>query len=120
VPDTFESLYAPLLKAVFTEQAQRQIAQGADALNSARRYAEQGKPDFTLAFLLLIEHPEEGKRETLAHAYERRAALAEEKAAEYSLQFHRPFPLIKLEARKDLLIAQTIRQGQPVQEKARK
>ena len=114
MPDTFASLYAPLLKEVFTEQARQQIAQGADAFTSARSYAELGKPDFTLAFLLLVERPEEEKRETLAYAYERRAALASEKAAEYSMQFHRPFPLIKLEAHKDLLTAQAVRQGQPV------
>lgn len=120
MPDTFESLYAPLLKAVFTEQARQQIALGADAFALARSYAELGKPDFTLAFLLLVACPEEEKRETLAHAYERRAALAEEKAAEYSLQFHRPFPLMKLEARKDLLTAQAVRQGQSVQERTQK
>lgn len=116
VSDTFESLYGPLLKEVFTEQARKQIARGADALSSAHSYAELGKPDFTLAFLLLAECSEEEKRETLAYAYERRAALAQEKAQTYSLQFHRPFPLIKLEARKDELAAQAVRQGQPVQE----
>jgi hypothetical protein len=116
VPDTFETLYAPMLKEVFTEQAQQQIEQGANAFDSANAYAELGKPDFTLAFLLLVELSEEEKREMLAHAYERRAALAEEKANQYSLQFHRPFPLIKLEARKDLRAAQAIRQGRPIQE----
>ena len=117
VPDTFESLYAPLLKDVFTEQARLQLAQGADAFTTACSYAERGKPDFTLAFLLLVDQPDEEKREMLAHAYERRAALAQEKAQEYSLQFHRPFPLIKLEARRDLLAAEAIRRGQPVQER---
>lgn len=112
--DTFETLYGPLLKQVFTEQAQQQVSQGTEASTAARAYAELGKPDFTLAFLLLIEQTEEEKRETLAHAYERRAALAEEKANEYSLQFHRPFPLMKLEARKDLQAARAIRQGQPL------
>lgn len=112
--DTFESLYAPALNAVFTEQAQEQIGQGAAALPSAQTYAEQGKPDFTLAFLLLVERSEEEKRETLAHAYEQRAALEEEKAKALSHEFHRPFPLIKLEARRDLQAAQAIRQGQPI------
>jgi hypothetical protein len=116
VPDTFESLYASLLREVFTEQACKQIEQGADAFTAACSYAELGKPDFTLAFLLLVERPDEEKRETLAHAYERRAALAQEKASAYSLQFHRPFPLIKLEARRDLLVAEAVRQGQPIQE----
>lgn len=115
--DTFESLYAPLLKAVFTQQAQQQIAQGVDAITLATFYAEAGKPDFTLAFLLLAECPQEKKRELLAQAYEQRATLSESKATEYSTQFHRPFPLIKLEARKDLLAARAIRQGQPIQEK---
>ena len=114
--DTFAMLYAPALKDVFTEQARQQIAQGAEALGSARAYAELGKPDFALAFLLLAETSIEEKRETLAHAYERRATLAEEKAREYQLQFHRAFPLIKLEARKDLQAAQAVRQGQPIAE----
>lgn len=117
VSDTFESLYAPLLKEVFTEQARQQIAQGAEPVETARSYAELGKPDFALAFLLLIERPEDEKRETLAHAYERRAALAEKKANDYSLQFRRPFPLIKLEARKDLQAARAIRQGEPLPER---
>jgi hypothetical protein len=116
VPDTFESLYTPLLKTVFSEQARQQIEQGTEAFTAARSYAELGKPDFTLAFLLLAERTQDEKREMLAHAYERRAALAEEKAAEYSLRFHRSFPLMKLEARKDLLTAQAVRQGQPIQE----
>lgn len=116
MPDTFASIYSPALKAVFTEQAQAQIARGAQAEPAAHMYAELGKPDFTLAFLLLSEQADEAKREILARAYERRAALSTEKAAQYSAQFHRPFPLIKLEARKDLLAAQAIRQGQPLLE----
>jgi hypothetical protein len=120
VSDTFASFYAPLLKAVFSEQAREQIAQGTDAFAAARAYAELGKPDFTLAFLLVVEHPEGEKREILAHAYERRSALALEKAKELSLQFHRPFPLIKLEARKDLLAAEAVRKGQPLPESANK
>lgn len=112
--ETFENLYAPLLKAVFTAQVQQQMARGVQALPAAQTYAESGKPEFTLAFLLLSELSEEEKRETLAHAYERRAVLAEEKANEYSRQFHRPFPLIKLEARRDRQNAQSVRQGRPI------
>lgn len=112
--DTFEKLYAPLLKAVFTAQARQQMARGAAPLPAAQTYAEAGKPEFTLAFLLLSELSEEKKRETLAHAYERRAVLAEEKADEYSQQFHRPFPLIKLEARRDRQNALSVRQGLPL------
>jgi len=111
---TFESLYASTLKTVFTEQAREQLARGDEAFAAARAYAELGKPDFTLAFLLLAEHAEEEKHETLAYAYERRATLAEEKANAYTRQFHRPFPLIKLEARRDRQIAQAVRQGLPL------
>lgn len=116
VTDTFESVYSPLLKTVFTEQAHEQLARGAEALPAARMYAELGKPEFTLAFLLLSELSEEEKRAVFARAYERRAELSTAKAAEYSMKFHRPFPLIKVEARKDLQAAQTIRLGQPLVE----
>ena len=111
---TFEELYAQQLKDVFKTQAQQQIDQGADALASSRAYAEQGKPEFTLAFLLLIDLPEGEKRELLAYSYERRAALSEKKAQQLDLQFHRSFPLIKLEAQKDRQVARAIRQGKEV------
>ena len=112
--ETFEELYASLLKEVFTTHARQQLEQGADGLVAARTYAEQGKPEFTLAFLLLIDGAEEEKREVFAHAYERRARLSQEKAAQLDAQFHRSFPLIKLEAQKDLMAAQAIRQGRPI------
>jgi len=111
MPETFEELYTPLLKDVFKIHAQNQVAQGNDGLVSARAYAEQGKPEFALAFLLLLDITGDEKREILAFAYERRAALSEEKAKQLAGQFHRPFPLIKLEAQKDLLNARAIRQG---------
>ena len=114
MPETFETLYASLLKQVFTTQAREQIAQGSDALASARTYAEQGKPDFALAFLLLLDIPDGEKRELLARAYEQRAFLSERKAEEFQAQFHRPFPMIKLEAQKDRLAAQAIREGKRV------
>ncbi|HEX9131661.1 MAG TPA: hypothetical protein VF844_05165 [Ktedonobacteraceae bacterium] len=112
--ETFEKLYASQLKDVFKTQARQQLDQGADGLASSRAYAEQGKPEFTLAFLLLIELPENEKRELLARAYERRAMLSEEKAQQLNIQFHRSFPLIKLEAQKDLQAARSIRQGKEV------
>jgi hypothetical protein len=111
VSETFEEHYARQLKEVFKTQAQELIEQGADALASSRAYAEQGKPEFTLAFLLLVDLPEEEKRELLAHAYERRAVLSEKKAQQLDIQFHRSFPLIKLEAQKDRQVARSIRQG---------
>src|SRR5215467_12522734 len=103
MPETFEELYAPLLKDVFKIHAQKQLDQGDDGLVSACTYAEQGKPEFALAFLLLLGITDDEKREILAHAYERRAAHSKEKAEQFNRQFHRPFPLIKLEAQKDLM-----------------
>ena len=112
--ETFEELYAQQLKDVFKTHARQQLDQGSNALVSSRAYAEQGKPEFTLAFLLLIDLPEDEKRELLAYAYERRAALSEKKAQQLNSQFHRSFPLIKLEAQKDRQSAHSIRQGKEV------
>jgi hypothetical protein len=111
VSETFEELYAQQLKDVFKVQAQEQIEQGADAVATSRAYAEQGKPEFTLAFLLHVDLPDEEKRELLAHSYDRRAALSEKKAQQLDIQFHRSFPLIKLEAQKDRQVARSIREG---------
>src|SRR6516164_5563095 len=114
MPETFEELYASQLKDVFKTHAQKQLEQGVDGFVSSRAYAEQGKPEFTLAFLLLIDLPEQEKRELLAHAFERRATLSEEKAQQLNIQFHRTFPLIRLEAQKDRKAASSIRQGMEV------
>jgi hypothetical protein len=114
VSETFAELYAPMLNEVFTSLAQQQLQRGADVLATARSYAEQGKPDFALAFLLLLDIGEDEKREALARAYEQRARLSEEKARQFDKQFHRPFPLIKLEAQKDRIAAKAIRAGQRV------
>lgn len=112
MPNTFAELYAPLLKKdVFTIQAQQNIAQGADGLTCALAYAEQGKPEFTLAYLLLIAINDTEKQEILAVSYDQRAHISDEKAEQFDQQFHRPFPLIKLEAQKDRLAAQHVRQG---------
>jgi hypothetical protein len=114
VSETFEELYAPQLKDIFKTQAQQQLDEGADVLASSRAYAEQGKPEFTLAFLLLTDLHEDEKRELLAYSYERRAALSEKKAQQLDIQFHRSFPLIKLEAQKDRQSARSIREGKEV------
>jgi predicted nucleotidyltransferase len=115
MPVTFAELYAPLLKRdVFTIHARENLAQGADALTCALAYAEQGKPEFALAYLLLTVLSDDEKREVLAVSFERRATISEEKAEQLDQQFHRPFPLIKLEAQKDRLSAQQVRQGRRV------
>lgn len=109
---SFAEQYANLLKDVFREQARQQLAQGADALTCADMYAEQGKPDFTLAFLLAFDAEDEVKREIFARAYEMRADLSEAQARKFSEEFHRSFPLIAQEAQKDRAAAQKVRQGQ--------
>ena len=115
MPGTFAELYTSLLKNdVFTLHAREDMAQGADGLTCALAYAEQGKPEFTLAYLLLIDISEQEKHEILALPYDRRATISEEKAEQFDQQFHRPFPLIKLEAQKDRLAARQVRQGRRV------
>jgi hypothetical protein len=112
MPETFSELYASLLKNdVFTLQARENINQGADGLTCALAYAEQGKPEFTLAYLLFTGISDTEKQEILAVSYDQRAKNSEQKAELFDLQFHRPFPLIKLDAQKDRLAAQHIRQG---------
>ena len=120
MPDTFAELYALLLKDVFIAQARKELDQGADGLAFARAYAERGKPEFVLAYLLLIDETEELKRELLARAYEQRATLSESKAEEFDKRFHRPFPLIKLEAQKDRIAARQVRQGKRIRVSATK
>jgi len=112
--DTFAELYGSTLKEVFTAKAQKDLEQGVDGLARARAYAEQGKPEFVLAYLLLIDEAEEVKRELLAYSYEQRAVHSENKAEEFDQKFHRPFPLIKLEAQKDRQAARQVRQGKHI------
>jgi hypothetical protein len=115
----FADLYRPLLKDVFIEQVRQQLSEGGDAVTFADAYAEQGKPEFALAYLLSSELPDEAKRDILARAYERRAELSDQRADAFDKQFHRPFPLIKLEAQKDRATAQQVRQGKRVRREAR-
>ncbi|GLV58651.1 hypothetical protein KDH_54810 [Dictyobacter sp. S3.2.2.5] len=107
---SFDELYRNILNTVFIERARQQLEQGVDGLSCADAYADQGKPDFALAHLLLVDAPDDVKRDILARAYERRAELTDEKAETFDRQFHRPFPLIKLEAQKDRMSAQQVRQ----------
>ena len=120
MPDTFAELYTPLLKSdVFMTQARENVAQGADSLTLALAYAEQGKPEFTIAYLLLLELSENEKREILATSFEQRASMSDAKAEEFDIKFHRPFPLIKVEAQKDRLAANQVRQGRRVRRETR-
>ncbi len=114
MPDIFNELYSGLSKDIFLERARQQLEQGDDGLACANTYADEGKVDFVLAHLLLSEATEDVKRAILARAYERRATLSDEKAEDFARQYHRSFPLIKLEAQKDRLSAQEVRQGKQV------
>jgi hypothetical protein len=108
---SFAAQYQAHSKVVFAEVAQRELAEGHDADERAHEYAERGKPDFVLAYLLMADLPDNAKRELYAHAFERRAELSERKADEMDRRFHRPFPLVRLEATKDRTTAARIRAG---------
>jgi hypothetical protein len=116
--DIFADLYGATLKEVFTTHAREKLAQGADCPECARAYAQRGKPEFVLAYLLLSDLPEEEKRELLAYAYERRAEISQEKAQALQAEFHRTFPLIMLEVHKDRMAAQRVREGRPLHSEA--
>jgi hypothetical protein len=114
MPGSFNDMYNNLPNAVFLDKARLQLEQGVDGLACADAYADQGKPDFTLAHLLLVDAPDELKRDILARSYERRAEITDEKSDAFAQQFHRPFPLVRLEAQKDRMSAQQVRQGKRV------
>jgi hypothetical protein len=113
-PPDFDSQYRPLLKAVFSEIARKEQQGGADLNEQARLYAERGKPDFVLAYLLAGSLSQAQKREIFAYAHEQRAAYIERRAREFDQQFHRPFPLLNTEAAKDRALARQIRAGRPI------
>lgn len=110
-PASFDALYRAQNKDVFRELVARELLAGSDPIARAREYRERGKPEFVLAFLLAASLPDEEKREMLAAAYERRAQLTEAKADDLDNRFHRPFPLLRLEATKDRTLARRVRAG---------
>ena len=113
LPD-FDSQYRPLLREVFTQIARNEQQDGADLDEQARLYAERGKPDFVLAYLLAGSLSQAQKREIFAYAHEQRAVYIERRAREFDQEFHRPFPLLQTEAAKDRALARQIRAGRPV------
>lgn len=108
----FAAQYAAHSKAVFTAIVRDELAKGANADEQARIYAELGKPDFALAYLLAGRLPDTERRGLLARAYERRAEQTEAKAHEFDRSFHRPFPLLVAEAAHDRTTARRIHAGQ--------
>lgn len=113
-PADFAMQYRAHAKEVFHAIVRDELAKGADAGEQARIYAELGKPDFALAYLLAGTLPEAEKRELLARAFERRAEHTEAKAHELDRKFHRPFPMLLTEAARDRTDARRIRAGQPI------
>jgi hypothetical protein len=113
LPD-FDSQYRPLLKEVFGEIVRKEQQDGVDLDEEARLYAERGKPDFVLAYLLVSDLSQAQKREIFAYAHEQRAVYIERRAREFDQEFHRPFPLLQTEAAKDRSLARQIRVGRPI------
>jgi hypothetical protein len=111
----FDAQYRPLLREAFVAIVERETQAGENPAAQARMYAERGKPDFTLAYLLASALPDPEKRELYAAAHERRAALTEQRARQFSREFARPFPLLFTDAAKDRALARQIRSGRAVQ-----
>ena len=109
----FDDLYRDEARQAILTIAAGELAAGASAETLARRYAEKGKPDFVLAYLLGSDIPDERKRELYATAHEQRALYIEQRAHEFDRRFHRPFPLLATEAANDRVMARRIRAGMP-------
>jgi hypothetical protein len=110
-PASFDAQFRAQNKDVFRERVIQDVLASGDPVERAHAYAERGKPEFVLAYLLVTDLPDAEKRELYARAHDRRAQISDQKANELDRQFHRPFPLVRLEASKDRAIAQRIRAG---------
>lgn len=108
---SFDTRYGVLSKEVFQQIVREELAKGANGSEQARVYAELGKPDFVLAYLLATTLADAEKRDLLARAYERRAEYTEAKAREFDKKFHRPFPLLFTDATRDRTAARQVRAG---------
>lgn len=115
----FNEQYGALVREAFRMYATKLQANGEDLTTQARVDAERGKPDLALAVLCLVEMDDDEKREVLAHAFERRAALMEAAAVAMEAEHSRPFPLITIEARKDRTMARQVRAGRAIRPYAR-
>lgn len=116
---TFNTQYGELVKEVFRAHVAQQHPTASDLLELARTAGARGKPDFVLAYLIVLDLADDAKRELLAQAFERRAELTEQKAAALDAEHHRPFPLLGVEARKDRTMARQVRQGKMIRPYAR-
>lgn len=107
----FAALYGGEERVAIRDLARAELDNGADAKERAQSYAANGKPDFTLAYLLASETPDDERRAIYAEAFERRAALTEAKARDLDKQFHRAFPMLFSDAAQDRALARRVRDG---------
>lgn len=114
-PADFATQYRAHSKPVFQDIVRDELAKGADAGEQSGIYAELGKPDFVLAYLLAGTLPEADKRDLYARAFVRRAELTEARAGEFDKNFHRPFPMLLAAAARDRATARRIRAGHEIQ-----
>lgn len=115
-PDTlpaFDALYRSLARQAILDIVANELAAGASAEARAEHFAEKGKPDFVLAYLLDSALPDERKRALYATAHEQRALYIQRRAREFDQRFHRAFPLLETEATNDRVTARRIRAGMP-------
>lgn len=111
---SFAEQYAPLTKEVFRRIAEDALREGKDLDELASRYAELGKPDFALAYLLAGQLPDGARREVYALAYRKRADFTEERAHTFDRKYHRPFPLLLNDAANDRVSARRVLAGLPL------
>jgi hypothetical protein len=109
----FDTLYRSQVRQAILDIVADELAAGGSAEEQAQHFAEKGKPDFVLAYLLDSVVSDERKRELYATAHEQRAIYIEQRAREFDRRFHRPFPLLDTEAANDRVTARRIRAGMP-------
>lgn len=109
----FDTLYRSQARQAILDIVADELAAGGSAEGQAQYFAEKGKPDFVLAYLLDSVVSDERKRELYATAHEQRAIYTEQRAREFDRRFHRPFPLLDTEAANDRVTARRIRAGMP-------
>lgn len=109
----FDELYREEAREAILAVVADDLGTGASPEAQAQHYAEKGKPDFVLAYLLDSPIPDARKRELYASAHEQRALNIERRAREFDRRFHRPFPLLATEAANDRVKARRIRAGMP-------
>lgn len=110
----FDTLYRAQARQAILDIAAKELATGTSAEAQAQRFAEKGKPDFVLAYLLESGLADARKRDIYASAHERRAIYIEQRAREFDRRFHRAFPLLETEAANDRISARRIRAGMPI------